>query len=136
MSRMVVDASIWTARFVPQDRFYEPARAWLDKQRRVGDAFLAPALLLTEIAGAISRRTGLAGLGRQAVTRLEGLPNLQLVQMDQELVRLATDLAADLGLRGADAFYVAVAHRLGLTLVTLDDDQRQRAARLVHVETL
>jgi predicted nucleic acid-binding protein len=58
------------------------------------------------------------------------------VEMDRGLVREAARLASDLGLRGADSFYVAVAARLGLPLVTLDVDQRSRAETVVVVEFL
>jgi len=45
----------------------------------------------------------------------------------------AASLAAELGLRGADATYVATAARLNLPMVTLDRDQRERAARRVKI---
>ncbi len=45
----------------------------------------------------------------------------------------AADLAATLGLRGADAFYVAVAARLSVPLATLDIDQQGRAAKVVEI---
>ena len=48
----------------------------------------------------------------------------------------AADLAASLGLRGADAVYVAAAEYLHLPLCTLDDDQARRAAYRVEVTRL
>ena len=45
----------------------------------------------------------------------------------------AAHLAAELGLRGADSTYVAVAARLDLPLVTLDIDQGERAAKRIKV---
>ena len=42
--------------------------------------------------------------------------------------RSTSNLAADYRLRGADAMIVAVALQFGTTLVTLDDQQRTRAA--------
>jgi predicted nucleic acid-binding protein len=68
------------------------------------------------------------GLGQQAVAALQDLPGLRMVEMDASLVTTAAQLAADLGLRGADALYVAVAYRLGLPLATLDEDQIKRAS--------
>ena len=43
--------------------------------------------------------------------------------------------AADLGLRGADAVYVATAQALHLPLLTWDDDQRDRAGRVIGAFT-
>lgn len=136
MSYVVLDASVWVSRLVPQDIFHESVKAWLGAQRAAGVGLLSPGLLLPEVAGAISRRTGAPGLGRQAVEHLQGLPGLQLVQMDEALINEAARLAAEQDLRGGDSTYVAVAVRLGLPFVTLDKDQSERAANVVSVQSL
>ncbi len=129
----VTDASLWVARLVPQDTFHDAVRAWMDSRLAENVELLAPSLLLAEVAGAISRRTGDAGLAQSASSRLETLPGLRIIQMDRALLQDAARLAAGLGLRGADAVYVAVASRLNLPLVTLDSDQRQRAEKHVPI---
>ena len=128
---VVVDASIWVARLIKQDALHTLSRTWLEDQRAAGTRFLAPALLLVEVAAAISRRTGEPELARRAVDALRNLPDLRLVEMDQAVVATATSIATDLGVRGADAFYIAIAQRLNLPLATLDVDQRRRAAGVV-----
>ena len=133
MSYIVVDASLWVARLVPQDHFFEKVKIWMDDQRRAGTGFLSPALLLAEVASAISRRTESPALGQRALQSLETLPNLRLVAMDATLMRNAAELAVALGLRGADSTYVAVADHLDLPLATLDEDQRNRASERVDV---
>lgn len=130
---VVVDASLWVARLVAHDAFHETSRSWLEAQRAAGTTFLAPSLLIVEVGGVISRRSGEPSLARRAVQALQALPDLRLVQMDAELVQATSGLAANLGLRGADAFYVAVAARLQVPLATLDSDQRARAGRAVVV---
>lgn len=130
---IVVDASLWVARLVQGDAFYAVSVGWFARQRATGSLFVAPALLLVEVAAAISRRTGDGELAQRAVDALQALPDLRLVHMDQDVVRAATDVAARLGVRGADAFYIAVAQRLRVPLVTLDKDQAQRAQALVKV---
>lgn len=129
---IVVDASIWVARLVSPDVFYEPVKEWMSARIREDDQFLAPSLLLAEIGGAISRRTT-PSLGLKAIEQVQNLPGLQLVEMDHSLLREAAKLAAELGLRGADSTYVAVAARLELPLVTLDVDQGERARKRVKV---
>jgi predicted nucleic acid-binding protein len=136
MNYVVVDASVWVARLVPQDAFHKSVRAWMETGRLAGTEFLAPALLLAEVAGAISRRTGEAGIAAQAIEHLEHLPGLRLVEMDRSLLDKAAHLAAELGLRGADSTYVAVASRLNLPLVTLDADQRDRAAERIPIQSI
>ena len=133
---IVVDASVWVSRLVTKDVFHRTVKAWMEKQRSEGVIFLSPALLLSEVAGAISRRTGDPRLARNAIDSLMRLPRLRLVEMDQPLVQDAARLAADLGLRGADSFYVAVAARLNLPLVTLDGEQRTRAASAIALHSL
>jgi len=58
---------------------------------------------------------------------------VRFVEMDAQLIQDSARLAAQLGLRGADSTYVAVAVRLKLSLFTLDIDQRQCAKRVVSV---
>src|ERR1041384_8317534 len=132
---IVVDASIWVARLVSEDIFYQPVRDWMSARLEQDDQFLAPSLLLAEIGGAISRRTT-SSLGLKAIEQVKSLPGLQLIEREQALIDDAAQLAAELGLRGADSTYVAVAVRLDLPLITLDIDQRQRAAKRVKVLTV
>lgn len=129
---VVVDASVWVARLVSEDIFHEPVKAWMFARLEEGDQFLAPSLLLAEIGGATSRRTT-SSLGLKAIEYVQGLPGLQLVEMEDSLLREAAQLAAELGLRGADSTYVAVAVRLDLPLITFDVDQRERAKKRVTV---
>jgi predicted nucleic acid-binding protein len=121
---------------VSKDAFHRTVKDWMEQQRSEGAIFLSPAMLLPEVAGAISRRTGEARLARNAIDGLKRLPGLRLVEMDQPIVQEAARLAADLGLRGADSFYVAVAARLNLPLATLDIDQKTRAASLFALHFL
>ena len=130
---VVVDASVWVARLVAGDIFHDTSRRWLEGKRTRGERFLAPSLLLAEVAGAIARRTGEADLARRATAALKQLEDLRLVEMEAGLVQRAADLAANLGLRGADAFYVAVAAHLSVPLATLDTDQQGRAANVVEI---
>jgi len=129
---IVVDASVWVARLVSEDVFHEPVKRWMSARLEEGDQFLAPSLLLAEIGGAISRRTS-TSLGLKAVEFVRDLPGLQLVEMENSLLHEAAQLAAELGLRGADSTYVAVAVRLDLPLMTLDADQRQKAGKRVTI---
>lgn len=129
---IVVDASIWVARLVSEDVFYEPVKEWMYARLEENDQFLSPSLLLTEIGGAISRRTT-PSLGLKAIEHVQSLPGLQLIEMEHTLIRDAAQLAAELGLRGADSTYVAVAARLDLPLITLDVDQKGRAAKRIKV---
>jgi len=130
---MVVDASVWVSRLVPQDIHYAVSRRWLAEQLANGELIIAPMILLAEIAAAVSRRTGDSDLAWRVILTLHQLPALRLVPIDVRLGQEAARLAAELRLRGADALYVAVAHALQLPLVTWDREQRERAAQLISV---
>ena len=133
---IVVDASVWVARLVPQDIFHRSTREWMEARRAENTLFVSPALLLPEVAGAISRRTHRSDQADQAVVTLQRLPGLRLIEMEHTLVETASRLASRLGLRGADAIYVAAADYLNLPLCTLDLEQARRAADRVLIQTI
>lgn len=130
---IVLDASLWVSRLVPQDRFHHEVKTWIAFQRSKSVVFLSPALLLPEIAGAISRQTGDSNLARQAVEKLQNLSELRLVEMDHSLVQEAAYLAANFRLHGADSVHVSLANRLTLPLATPDKKQKDKAATIIEV---
>lgn len=123
IAEVVVDASAWVSRVLTQDSNHVAARIWIDKHLLNDGRLIAPTLLVTEVASAIRRRTMQSALAQAAVNQLYVMPNVQLVPIDQELIDAATDLATNLGLRGADTLYVALAKRLGIPLVSFDKEQ-------------
>jgi predicted nucleic acid-binding protein len=129
----VVDASVWVSRFVLNDVHHEPSYSWLEGTVNRGDLIVAPALLLAEVAGAISRRTAIPEMAAQAVDLLQQLPNSRLVAIDPQLARHAARLAGQHRLRGSDAFYVALAQQLGFSLVTWDREQADRGSAAAPV---
>jgi len=131
VSDVVVDASVWVSRLVTGDVHHIRSQTWFEDQGASGGLLVAPVIALSEVAGAISRRTGQPKLAHQAVELILKLPGLRLVSIDRALAGLAAELAADYGLRGADAVYVATARRLGVALVTLDKEQFHRAQAIL-----
>jgi predicted nucleic acid-binding protein len=131
----VIDASVWVSRLVPQDVHHAASRRWLEEFTGQGGRVVAPILLLPEIAGAISRRTGVPELAHQAVQRLQQLRALRLVAVDRRLGQAASRLAGDLALRGADATYVAIAEQLKIPLYTWDHEQVDKAGKRIAVRT-
>ena len=81
----------------------------------------------------MARRTGDPALGHEAVNQILRLPRLRLVPVDHDLGLLAMQLGVDLRLRAADAVYVAVAHQLGIPLVSWDREHHSRAGTLITV---
>lgn len=130
---MIVDANVWVANDRPADAFHVASGRWIHQQVAGGVQFFDPLLVLAEVAGAIARITGSPLQGRRVFRDLAAMPGLHLVPADRALFMEAAALAADLRLRGADSVYVAVARRLGLPLVTWDQEVSQRAAAVITV---
>lgn len=132
---IVVDASVLVSHLVPQDVHHATSRAWFRQQLETGTRLVAPIILLTEVGGAIARRTGDADLGHRAVDRIQQIPTLRLLSVEHSPGLLATRLAIDLRLRGADAIYVVVAEQLDIPLVSWDNEHRERALSRIAVMT-
>jgi predicted nucleic acid-binding protein len=127
----VVDASVWVSRLVAADAHHPLSQTWLEAFVGNGGQCVAPVLLLAEVAGAISRRTAEARLGQAALKMLLRLPALRIVNVERRLGMSAAQLAADLGLRGADAVYVALAQQLKVPLFTWDQEQIDRTGSVI-----
>lgn len=132
---MLTDASVWVAFFVTTDANHIASRNWIDSHTRASGMLVAPSILLTEVAAALSRRLGRAQLALQVAGSLNKLTLLRIVHMDSKLITEATDIAANYRLRGADAIYVAAARQLGITLLTWDNEQLTRPAAIITAIT-
>lgn len=126
---VVVDANVFVSLFVPADVHHERCVSWLRARLSAGELLVAPAILLPEVGGSVSRRTSEAS-GRQAIAGLRRILTLRLVPVDGQLAALAADLAVAYALRGADAVYAAIADRLHISVVTLDNDFQRIAGRV------
>jgi len=131
----VVDASVWVSRFVPGDLNHDASRGWLHHHLASGNVIVVPTLLLVEVAGAIARRTGDAARTERIIQLTRSLSGLRWVPLTAGLTDRAANLATELGLRGADAIYVALADRLDIPLVTWDSEQLTRANPRIRVGT-
>ena len=119
---------------IPEDANHASSARWMERYTAAGGLLVAPAILLVEVAAAISRQTRDPGLGRQATGLISNLDRMRLVPIDQSLIIEGAGAAADLFLRAADALYVAVAARMDIPLVSWDSQQLQRAS--IAVATL
>lgn len=129
---VVIDTSVWVSRVIEGDSNHQAAQNWINNHFRNGGTFIAPALFVIEVGAAISRQTGQPTFARTVVTQLRSLSRLQLATIDEQLIENATELAVGLGLRGADALYVALAIRLNVPLVSFDNEQLLKPAALLQ----
>jgi len=96
---------------------------------------IVPNLVLVEVAGVISRTRQAPVQAQAFATALSRLPHVTVRVLDEVCALYALTLAAQHGLRGADAVYAAVAREAGSTLVTLDNEHLTHLATLMTVCT-
>jgi len=132
---IVVDASVWVSYLVQQDINHAATRPWFTKVLMSRVPIAAPNLLLSEIGGAMSRRLGDATMGNKAINHLLAIPTLRLIRMEHSLAFQAGKIAANHRLRGADAWYVAVAAQLNVPLISWDKEHLYRVSDLITTYT-
>jgi predicted nucleic acid-binding protein len=130
-STYTVDASVFVNGFNPYEAGHEESHRLLTLLQEQAAPIVVPTLLLPEVAAAIGRGRQDATLAREFAAALNHLPHLVLIPLDTTLAQQAADIAAQYRLRGSDAVYAAVALRFGSTLVTLDQEQRERVASVL-----
>ena len=129
--KVVLDASVFVARYVEADTAHaECLRAITVCQTELIHAF-APLVLPPEVAGAIARRTGDESLALLSLTHLRNYAWLHVRLADTRFTEQTARLAARHALRGADAFYIAVAIEQRCPLITLDEEMLARAPSTV-----
>ncbi|WP_129632665.1 type II toxin-antitoxin system VapC family toxin [Candidatus Oscillochloris fontis] len=130
-----LDANIFARDADPTSPFYVVCRDLLQVLDQQKYQIIVPNLLLAEVAATVSRTRRDPIRGRMIAQAITAFKHVQLIPLNDTLAQEAANLAADRALRGADAIYVAVARHYGCTLVSLDREQRERAASVVRVLT-
>ena len=130
-----VDASVWVNAFDQLEPGHLVSRQFLELVREQEFPIVVPNLVLAEVAGAIGRTRRTPEQAQMFAVALSRLPHVTVRILDEAVALRALTLAAEQGLRGADAVYAAVAHETGSTLVTLDNEHLTRLANLLPVCT-
>lgn len=131
--RVVLDASVLVARFVPADEFHDDGLCVVRAGDKKEFTAIAPAILPAALAGAVARKTGDTNLADVALLHLGTYAGLTIRTADTAFIEKAARLAARHALRGADAFYLAVAAEQKCPLITLDGELLTRAPSSVKV---
>lgn len=132
---LTVDASVWVNADSPAEPESASSRAFLDQVAAARTTIIVPTLLRVEVAAAISRTRKDAALAREFSEKLAALPFVRWIALDPSLAARASGLAADHGLRGADAVYAAVAMAHGCDLISLDQEHLTRLVSVLKVRT-
>ena len=129
----VIDASVYVALANDGDPYHDRCFQWFESSVREQPPPAAPGLLLVEVAASIRRLTGSTKLARRVLSELQEDELIELYPLTAARSETAAEIAASIGVRGADAVYLALASELGETLITLDRQQLERGKRMVDV---
>ena len=121
---VVIDASVWIARFKTDDNFHEQAKHIIQSLIANQETISIPAIAFTEVAGAIKRTSNNDNTARGAVLYMKDLEPEVLVDFSK-LEPIATEIAINYNIKGADAYYLAVAKTTRSTLYTFDKQQQE-----------
>src|SRR5215469_7633190 len=120
----VIDASVWIARFKTDDKFHEQAKQIIRSLIANQEKVRIPAIAFTEVAGAIKRITQDSNVARRAVLFMKDTEPEVFVDFGV-LEPIATEIAINHSIKGADACYLAVAKITKSNLYTFDTQQKE-----------
>lgn len=130
-----LDANIFIRDLDTREPDHQDCHALLELLNQRGIPIVVPALVLAEVAGTISRVRRDPIVGRLAAELLQGMSNLSCIPLDNTRASVAAEIAADYGLRGADAVYVMVARMEQCVLISFDREIRERTGAIIQVQT-
>src|SRR5215471_2361564 len=102
-----VDASVWVNAFDQREPGHPVSRQFLEVVRGQAVPIIVPNLVLAEVAGAISRTRQAPAQAQAFAIALSRLPHVTVRVLGEGCALHALTLAAEHGLRGADAVYTA-----------------------------
>lgn len=124
---MIVDASVWVASFLPDEKHHQDAALFLRRLVESGVRVMLPTLALAEIGGAIARRSTDEHPASKIIAFIHAQSWIEFAPIDDVLGNSAAQAAIHQRLRGADAVYVALAAARRQPLITLDREMLERA---------
>jgi predicted nucleic acid-binding protein len=127
----VVDASVCVAIFKADEPGHLDAMAWLATASLDEEPIVAPVILLAEVGAALARAVVDDPSPMEVVRHLRSRRLLELFPVAEKLAARAAVIATSCRLRGSDAIYVALAEQLAIPLITLDQQQLERGAKVV-----
>ena len=129
----VIDASVYVALINAKEVEHTSSWAWFEQIQKEQQTIAAPVILLAEVAAALSRGVRDLSLAHRVVGQLKRSRVIELVPVTIALAEQAAVIAGDYRIRGCDAIYVALASQLEDCLITLDQQQLERAAGIVDI---
>ena len=130
-----IDASVLIAVFDESDIFHETSLQMFEFIIQTEIDVIMPAFALVEIAGALVRKGYEHGDVAKYLDYLRGCRNIEFILLTNELCELAINIALQLKVKGSDSIYIAVSSFYNLTLVSYDNQQRDRGKKMIDTTT-
>ena len=127
-----IDASVMIAIFDESDVFHDVSLRMLEFVIKAKTNIIMPAFALAEIAGALTRKGYKNDDVAKYLNYLRGCRNIDFILPTNELCELAINIALQLRVKGSDSIYIAVSSFYKLTLISYDNQQRERGKSIVE----
>lgn len=110
-----------------------------DVLRKVKDGShiaIEPYTVLIEVTAALKRRTGSKELALRVRDDLLAINTINFMELGVGSAADASEISAEIGVRGMDAVVIQVAKEFNIPLVTLDQEMLEKAKLIVDVMDL
>ena len=128
-----LDSSVIVTALRRQEKDHVQALELLRKIKDGVHIAIEPYTVLVEVTAAVRRRTGSKELAARVKKDLLAIGTIRFVDLDMVSSSAASDIAADIGVRGMDAIVIQVAKELGIPLITLDTEIIEKAQGIIEI---
>jgi predicted nucleic acid-binding protein len=126
--KFILDASVYISFYSPSENQHETAKIlWALCGER--DVFHVPQIFILEVLSGFARRRMDVGSIREQESFINSGPKFVLHPLNPQIMETASTIIKSVRLRSADAVYLALAHELKGTLLTLDSELMNSISR-------
>ncbi len=126
--KVIVDSNVFVSMYFEKEKFHEKAKEFHEKILLKENEPVSSVLMLPEICGGISRKTG-KDKAKEVRSEIENLVKreiLKLEEINSRRMGLASDSAIELQIRGADSVFISLSREFNLPLFTFDEELKKK----------
>lgn len=131
-----IDSSVIVASLREQESAHQKSKAFLTEIIEGGYTAYESAIVPVEVTAAIRRRTDSRNLARQVKQNLLNLDSLIFCELSKSRMESAARIAEKVRIRGMDAIITQIAQEKDTSLVTLDEELKNRAKSIVEIRDM
>lgn len=126
--KVIVDSNVFVSLYFEKEKFHEKSKEFHEKILLKEVEPVSSVLILPEICGGISRKTG-KDKAREVRSEIESLVKreiLKLEEINSRRMDLASDSAIEFQIRGADSIFISLSKEFNLPLFTFDEELKKK----------